>query len=84
LYFCIFERTGKYMSITLTRPKILGAKFGSDARRLRISLRISRRELADAAGVSEQVVNLFEHNLPVTLDSKRRILKELWAKKIGK
>ena len=72
------------MTIILTQPKIQGTKIGSDARKLRISLRISRRELADAAGVTGQAVNLFEHNLPVTLDSKRRILKELWAKKIGK
>jgi len=72
------------MTNILTQPKIQGAKFGSDARKLRISLHISRRELADAAGVSEQAVNLFEHNLPVALDSKRRVLKELWAKKTGK
>jgi transcriptional regulator with XRE-family HTH domain len=72
------------MTIILTQPKIQGAKTGSDARKLRLSLHISRRELADAAGVSEHVLNLFEHNLPVALDSKRRILKELWAKKIGK
>jgi transcriptional regulator with XRE-family HTH domain len=54
---------------------------GSDARKLRLSLRISRQALAAAAGVPERAVNLFEHNLPVALDYKRRILKELWANK---
>jgi transcriptional regulator with XRE-family HTH domain len=72
------------MTITLTRPRIRESKIGSDARKLRVSLHISRRELADAAGVSEQAVSLFEHNLPVTLECKRRVLKELWAKKTGK
>jgi transcriptional regulator with XRE-family HTH domain len=72
------------MTIILTPPKIQGAKIGSDARKLRIALRISRQELADAARVSEQTINFFEHNLPVTLDSKRRILKVLWAQKIRK
>jgi DNA-binding XRE family transcriptional regulator len=72
------------MTIILAPPKIQGAKTGSDARKLRIALRINRRELADAAGVAEQTINFFEHNLPVTLDSKRRILKVLWAKKTGK
>jgi transcriptional regulator with XRE-family HTH domain len=67
------------MTITLTRPKTRETKIGSDARKLRISLHISRREVADAAGVSEQAISLFEHNLPVALDYKRRILKELWA-----
>jgi transcriptional regulator with XRE-family HTH domain len=67
--------------ITLTRPKIRETKIGSDARKLRISLHISRRELADAAGVSEHSVSRFEHNLPVALDCKRRVLKELWANK---
>jgi len=29
-------------------------------------------------------VEHFERNLPVTLDVRRRILKELWARKIKK
>ena len=67
------------MTITLTRAKTGETKIGSDARKLRISLHISRRELANAAGISEQAVSLFERNSPVALDYKRRILKELWA-----
>ncbi len=70
------------MTTLLTRPQ--ETKIGSEARRLRLSLHIKRQELADMAGVSEETVNLFEHNLPVALDYRRRILKELWAQKIRK
>jgi transcriptional regulator with XRE-family HTH domain len=67
------------MTTTSIEPKIQETQIGSDARKLRISLHITRREVAEAAGVSEHAVNLFEHNLPVALDYKRRILKELWS-----
>lgn len=70
------------MTTVLTRQQ--ETKIGSDARRLRISLHITRPELAVRAGVSEEIVNLFEHNYPVPLDSRRRILKELWAQKSKK
>jgi transcriptional regulator with XRE-family HTH domain len=63
--------------LTFTRESLLGFK----ARKLRISLHISQQELADMAGVSLEAVDLFEHNLPLALDLKRRILRELWAKK---
>ena len=70
------------MTAILTHPP--ETKWGSEARRLRISLHISRQGLAAMAGVSEQAVNLFEHNMPVALDSRRRILKELWSEKTRK
>jgi DNA-binding XRE family transcriptional regulator len=54
---------------------------GVKARRLRISQLLTQRELADMAGVSQKEVDLFEHDLPVTLDARRRILKVLWARK---
>lgn len=57
---------------------------GFKAKRLRISQRLTQRELASMAGVSQEEVELFEQNQPVPLDSRRRILKELWAKKAGK
>jgi DNA-binding XRE family transcriptional regulator len=63
--------------LTFTRESLLGFK----ARRLRIAEGITQRELAGMAGVSVEAVDLFEHNLPLPLDDKRRILKELWAKK---
>jgi transcriptional regulator with XRE-family HTH domain len=61
-----------------------GSSVGLKARRLRISQQLTQQELADMAGVSHEEVGLFEQNLPLPLDSKRKILKELWAKKAGK
>lgn len=70
------------MTTVLTRTR--ETKWGSEARRLRISLHMTRPELAVMAGVPEESVNLFEHNLPVSLDHRRRILKELWDEKSKK
>jgi len=39
------------------------------------------KELADEAGVTRTEVNRFERGLPLPLNSKRKILKELWAVK---
>jgi hypothetical protein len=79
---CILVNTGNNMTTLLTRPH--ETKWGSEARRLRISLHIARPELAAMADVSLETLNLFEHNQPVPLDSRRRILKELWAEKSKK
>jgi hypothetical protein len=57
---------------------------GVKARQQRIANLLSRRELAELAGIPVEHVNLFEHDLPVPLDSRRRIMKELWARKNGK
>jgi transcriptional regulator with XRE-family HTH domain len=70
------------MATLLTHP--IETKLGSEARRLRLNLHISRQELAGMAGVSEEIINLFEHNLPIALDYRRRIFKELWAEKTKK
>jgi len=66
--------------VTFTQKSSVGFK----ARRLRLSHLLTQRELADMAGVSPEEVNLFERNLPIPLDAKRRILKELWARKAKK
>ena len=68
------------IDLTLSQEASLGIK----VRRLRISRLLTQQELARIAGVSLEEVNSFEHNLPVRLDAKRRILKELWARKTGK
>ncbi len=52
---------------------------GQKARRLRIANLLTQQELAETAGVPLEHVELLERNLPVPLDSKRRIHKELWA-----
>ena len=57
---------------------------GSMAMRVRIALRLTQRELGDMAGVSKQDVYLFEHNLPVYLDARRKILKQLWSAKAAR
>jgi transcriptional regulator with XRE-family HTH domain len=65
---------------TYTRELSLGTK----VRRLRLSSLLTQKELADLASVTKEEVNLFERGLPITLDSKRKIIKELWAKKAKK
>lgn len=57
---------------------------GALARRIRTSQCMSQEELADITGVSPEQVDLFEHSLPVPLDIRRRLLKELWARKNGR
>ena len=66
--------------LTYTRESLLGTQ----ARKLRISLHLTQRELAGLVGVSVEAVDLFEHNLPLPLDNKRKILRELWAEKTKK
>jgi transcriptional regulator with XRE-family HTH domain len=63
--------------LTFTRESKLGFK----ARRLRIAEHITQRELAEMAGVTVEAVDLFEHNLPLPLDFKRRILRVLYSRK---
>ena|GEM_PF-1626361 len=57
---------------------------GFQVQRLRIFGLLSRQELADLAGVPLEHVDLFEQDLPLPLDSKRKMLKTLWARKIEK
>ena len=52
---------------------------GQSARRVRLALHLTQQELAALTGISREAVYQFEHNLPVMLDARRRILKELWA-----
>jgi transcriptional regulator with XRE-family HTH domain len=66
--------------LTHARESSLGFK----ARRLRISLLLTQQKLAGMAGVSREEVDLFEHNLPLPLNSKRKILKVLWAHKASR
>ena len=56
----------------------------TQVKRLRLSRVLTQQELADEAGVSKTEVNRFEQGLPLPLDSKRKILKELWAVKAKK
>jgi transcriptional regulator with XRE-family HTH domain len=63
--------------ITHTRE----SSIGSWAKKIRTSHHLTQQALADIAGVSVKEVDLLEHNLPIPLDIKRRLLKELFARK---
>ena len=52
---------------------------GLEAKRLRLSCRLNKMDLAERAGVSAAHIDLLERNYPVPLDSKRRIFQALWA-----
>ncbi len=67
------------MVITIARESSIGFK----AWKLRRARLITQQELADMVGVSSEEVNLFENNLPVPLDTRRRLLKELLSLKSG-
>ena len=73
---------GHNITGTLTSPRV--ATPGENVRRWRIASLLTRQGLADRAGVPLEHVISFEQNLPLPLDSKRRILKQLWAGKIKK
>jgi len=57
---------------------------GLEAKRIRLTLPLTQHELATIAGVSLKEVDLFEHGLPVQVDVKLKILRELWARQVGK
>ena len=63
--------------VTLTRE----SHAGSMARRARLAQHMTQQELASLTGVSRESVDLFERGLPVPLDIRRRLHKELWARK---
>ena len=60
------------------------SSIGSQVRKLRVSCKLTPQQLAEAAGVSTKEVNLLEKDMPVQLDSKRKVFKELWARKVKK
>jgi len=66
--------------LTFARESSIGFK----VKRLRISKLLTRQELANMAGVSVEKVDLFEHNLPLPLDTRRKILRELLAQRASK
>lgn len=57
------------------------SSIGPWARRMRMTLQMTQQELADMCGVSEEDVDSFEHNLPVRMDAKHKLLKQLWAER---
>ena len=57
------------------------SSIGPWARTVRMFLQLTQQELADIVGVSKEDVDLFEHNLPIPLDIKLKLLKKLYAAK---
>ncbi len=57
---------------------------GYETRKMRLAVNLTRQKVAELAGVPAEHVLLLEKHLPVPLDSKRRILGVLWAKKAKK
>jgi hypothetical protein len=60
------------------------SSLGLEAKRLRLALLLTQHEIAMTAGVALEEVDLLEHNLPVPVDVKLKILRELWGRKVGK
>jgi len=52
---------------------------GPWAKRIRLALKLSQHDLAAITGVPQEEINLFECNFPVRLDTRRKLIKELWA-----
>ena len=66
------------MAIVLSTDQ--DSSLGAKAKKLRVCQLLTQQELAQMAGVSEEEVNLFEHNLPVRLEAKNKLLRELWLR----
>ncbi|MHB8104805.1 MAG: hypothetical protein ACYDG5_04620 [Dehalococcoidales bacterium] len=65
------------MSAVLTLSK--ESSRGFQARKLRLAGHITRQKLAYLSGISAEAIDLFERDLPIPLDYRRRILQTLWA-----
>ena len=66
------------MQISTREPSM-----SAQVKKLRLSSLLTQKELAVAADVSCDEVNRMERGLPLPLNAKRKILKELWARKFG-
>ncbi len=66
------------VAATVIQPETVGSR----ARRLRLALRLTQYELSSRSGVPRAAISSFEHNIPVVLDARRRIFKELFALKV--
>ena len=75
---------GKVHRLTVVLTDKREASIGFRVWRWRVSSFLTQKELAHLAGVSLKEVDSFEHSLPVSLDSRRRILRELWARKASR
>ncbi len=56
--------------------------FADSIRRLRVAEQLSQRDLAGMAGVYQEDIHKIEHEIPLQLENKLKILKILYAKKL--
>ena len=49
------------------------------ARRVRMALQLTQQDLTNMCGVPQEEVDLFEHNLPIPLENKLKLLRVLWV-----
>ena len=66
--------------VTFARESCIGSR----ARNLRISLQLMQQDLAEIIGVSPEDVDFIEHNLPIPLETKRKLLRELRIRRARK
>lgn len=66
--------------LSIDQPK----SFGKMLKNIRASLQLTQREVAERFGVTTKEVGLFEHDLPVRLDAKLKILRQLYPAKAKK
>jgi transcriptional regulator with XRE-family HTH domain len=57
---------------------------GKRAKKLRVSLELTQQELADKCGISQEEVDLFENDLPTLLETRNKLLAQLWATRSGR
>ena len=69
------------MTMVFAPTRESSSSLGHWAREVRASLRLTQQELADIVGILKDDVDFFEHNLPIPLDIKNKLLKKLYAVK---
>lgn len=82
--YILIVKTAAMKTTSLTPTLIHSPSNYLKIKRLRICSLLTQTELAELADVSQDHVDLYERGLPVPLDSRRRILKVLWAIKAKK
>ena len=56
--------------------------FADNVKKLRVAEQLTQRDLASLAGVYQEDVRRIEHEIPLPLENKLKILKILYAKKL--
>jgi transcriptional regulator with XRE-family HTH domain len=66
--------------LSVEQPIALGRML----RNIRTSLQLTQREVAERFGVTTEEINLFEREMPVRLDTKLKILRQLYPARLKK